>query len=316
MTKKEKKKANPKNMKKTTKKGAYKKAQKKQMSVRRAPIVESKKDERYEWSGKTYHNTPGGSPATWIDNLVFRDLPVGDNPYSLDPPKPNYCISDCPQTYMFRTQGLGETDMVGQSIFIKYLKMKFEFKLPEDNGLIHFPQCQMYLVHGFIEKSLDANENTVPTLTNLTRADINAHIQSQVNEYFQNAKEPLRFQPKGRNFTTVKILGKKEVKFNKAKSILPDPVRTGATATDQWGSLPTKIVDCEWPMMKKVRYENLPQGTASGNPGSRAANFFVNHTDSLPFWAIYVPGSENLIYSSAINRIKVRYNDVCYYTDS
>ena len=42
------KKANPKNMKKTTSRGAYKKARKKQMVIRRAPVVESKKDERFE----------------------------------------------------------------------------------------------------------------------------------------------------------------------------------------------------------------------------------------------------------------------------
>ena len=41
-----KKKANPKNMKKTTSKGAYKPERKAQMSIRRAPIVETLKYQR------------------------------------------------------------------------------------------------------------------------------------------------------------------------------------------------------------------------------------------------------------------------------
>lgn len=311
-----KRKANSKNMKKTTKKGAYKPARKKQMSVRRAPIVESKKDERYEWTGLTYHNAPGGTPVTYNDNLQFVDLLIGDNPLGSDPPTPNHVIVGCPETFMYRTQGFGATDMIGESVFIKYLKMKFEIKLPSDNGLIHFPQCQMYLVHGFVEKSIDANENTTPALADLQRIDIADFVADQVDEYFNNANEPLRFQPKGRNFSSVKILGKKEIKWNKNKSILPDPVRSGATATDQWGDLPTKIVDCEWNMMKKVRYEQMPSATASGNPGTRPSNYFVNHTDQIPFWAIYMPGGQNIVYSNAINRIQYRHNDVCYYTDS
>lgn len=307
------KKANPKNMKKTTKKGAYKKAQKKQMSTRRAPIVESKKDERYEWTGKTYHIAPGGGPVTFTDNLQFIDLQIGDNPSAAGA---NYVIAGVPETFMFRTQGFGATEMVGESVFIKYLKMKFEIKLPADAGLIHFPQCQLYLVHGFIDKSIDANEYTTPTLDAITRDNIQEFVADQIDEYFNNANEPLRFQPKGRNFSAVRILRKKEIRWNKAKSILPDPVRSGDAGTDNWGELPTKIVDCEWPMMKKQRYEQMPSATASGTPGTRASNYFVNHTDSIPFWALYMPGGENINYALAVNRVQYRKNDVCYYTDS
>ncbi len=311
------KRANPKNMKKTTKKGAYKKAHKKQMATRRAPIVESKKDERYEWTGKTYHTSPGGTPATFIDNLAFRDLYIGDTADTgADPPAPSHVVVGSPETFMYRTQGFGATDMIGESVFIKYLKMKFEIKLPSDNALIHFPQCQMYLVHGFVEKSIDANENTTPTLEQLNRVDIQAFVSDQVDEYFNNQNEPLRFQPKGRNFSSVKVLGKKEIKWNKAKSILPDPVRSGSGVTDQWGDLPTKIVDCEWPMMKKVRYEQMASATASGTPGTRPSNYFVNHIDNIPFWAIYMPGGQNIIFSDSDNRVQFRTNDVCYFTDS
>ena len=313
------KKANPKNMKKTTSRGAYKKARKKQMVIRRAPVVESKKDERFEWTGKTYLPAAGGSNSTWSDNLTFVDLQIGDNPSAADPAVPNHVIAGFPETFMFRTQGFGANEMVGESIFMKYLKMKFEIKLPADAGLIHFPQCQLYLVHGFIDKSIDANEYTTPTLQALSRVNIAEFVADHIDEYFNNQNEPMRYQPKGRNFSPVKILGRKEIKWDKSKSILPDPVRSGAAAADQWGELPTKIVDCEWPMMKKVRYTLLQNGTAA--PGAvgqntRSNNFFVNNTDQIPFWALYMPGGDNILYSTTTNRIQYRRNDVAYFTDS
>lgn len=309
--------ANSKNLKKTSRRGAYKPARKKQMMIRRAPMVESKKDERYEWTGKQHIANSGPGLSAYADNLVFADLGIGDNPTGADPAVPQHVKVGIPDTYMYRTQGFGSTHMVGESIFIKYLKMKFEIKLPADAGLIHFPQCQLYLVHGFVDKGIDATATTSPTLTALSRTNIAEFVAHQVEEYFKDSNEPMRYQPKGRNYSSVKILGRKEIKWNKAKSILPDPVRSGTDT--HYGELPTKIVDCEWPMMKKVRYERAPAFTsASGAEGASPLpnNYFVNHTDQLPFWALYMPGGNNIVYSQAVNRVQFRANDVCYFTDS
>ena len=207
--------------------------------------------------------------------------------------------------------------MVGDSVYMKYLKMKFEIKLPSDEGLIHFPQCHMYLVHGFIEKSVDAGEHTTPTLTAIVRDNIQEFVADQVDEYYENSNERMRYQPRGRINSPVKILRTKEIRWNKNRSILPDPVRSDTDT--QFGELPTKIVDCEWPMMRKIKYERAPALTsANGAEGSNPLpnNYFVNNTDQLPFWAIYMPGGENIIYSQAVNRIQYRYNDVAYFTDS
>lgn len=317
-----KKKSNQKYLKKTSKTGAYAPARKKQMIIRRAPMVECKKDERYEWNGLT-HFDGGVTPVAWSNNLLFRDVAIGDVVPEANN-LPNQVIVGMPDTYIYRTQGFGHNDMVGDSVFIKYLKCKFEIKLPQDEGLIHFPQCRMYLVHGFVKKSLDANEYTNPTLANLTRANYREFISDQVDKYFTNSDEPMRYQPKGRTNSAIKILGKQEIKWNKNKSILPDPVRqldnTSLDGHTTLGSLPTKIVDCEWPMMRKVKYEVMPSNTGSfvpANTPTRPSNFIVNHEkEGYPFWAIYMPGGANIIYGTEANRIKFRHNDVCYFTDS
>lgn len=314
--------ANPKNMKKTTGRGAYKPARKRQMAIRRAPIVECKKDERFDWNGKTFHDYEGGPISTpWANRLAWRDLEVGD----VVPENnnlPNQVSVHMPDTFIYRTRGFGKAEMIGNSVFIKYLKAKVEIKLPEDAGLIHFPQCQMYFVHGFVNKSIDANEFTTPTLANLTRVQYREFIADQVDKYFTNSNEPMRYQPKGRINSAITILGKKEIKWNKSKSILPDPrrIRVDSSTSESLGSLPTKIVECSWPMMRKVKYEMLPQATnTAATDLTRAANFFVNHQQAkrgFPFWAVYVPGGANIVYSQAVNRIQIRDNDVCYFTDS
>lgn len=318
-------KANPKNMKKTTKRGAYKPGRKKQMVIRRAPLVECKKDERYDWNGLTFHDQQGGAIGTWSNRLAFRDLAIGDVVPEANN-LPNQVVVGIPDTFIYRTQGFGQNEMVGDSVFIKYLKHKVEIKLPEDDGLIHFPQCQMYLVHGFVDKSIDANEHTNPTLANLTRVQYREFIADQVDKYFTNSTEPMRFQPKGRINSSIRIIGRKEIKWNKNKSILPDPIRSqfhdgltpGTNEVKTFGSLPTKIVTCEWPMMRKVKYEKSPEmSLVTTPPLTRASNYIVNNcSGGYPFFALYVPGGANIIYSQPQNRIQVRDNDVCYFTDS
>ena len=208
------KKANPKNMKKTTLRGAYKPSRKKQMVIRRAPIVECKKDERYDWNGLTALDT-GGADAQWPDLLLFHDVAIVDTAHPNG--GANHNISDIPETWLYRSQGFGHNDMVGDSVFIKYLKMKFEIKLPSDANLLHFPQCQMYMIHGFVRKTISAGTVTTPPLATLTRDQIVNIVSSQLDEYFNDSNEPLRFQPKGSINTALKILGKKEIRWNKAK---------------------------------------------------------------------------------------------------
>jgi len=317
MPKKYNKKANPKNMKKTTRRGAYAPKQKKQMTIRRAPLVECKKDERFEWNGETGYNIGPGD--VWPDYLQFHDLAIGDTAVGGNA---NHNISDIPETWLYRSQGFKQNEMVGDSVFIKYLKMKMEIKLPENDNLIHFPQCQMFLIHGFVKKTISANEFTTPTLTDITRENMVDIVSAQLDEYFNDSNEPLRFQPKGSINSPLKILGRQEIKWNKNKSILPDPVRTRQAdlTIEQFGSLPTKTVSCEWPMMRKQKYVPAPALlNPNGTVGTRPANFFaneINPDEGIPFWCIYMPGGENIIYSVNANRIQYRYNEVCYYTDS
>ena len=67
-----KRKANPKNMKKTTAKGAYKKSAKKQMVKRRAPMVETKKVTQEDIAtGNEADQVPDGVGQHVIPQNVF-----------------------------------------------------------------------------------------------------------------------------------------------------------------------------------------------------------------------------------------------------
>lgn len=308
------KKANPKNMKKTTKKGAYAPARKKQMAVRRAPIVECKKDERIRWNGLT-----ALTPAEWPALSDFNFLQIGDTASTTGTAQ--HCITGVPETFLYRTQGLGSDEMIGDSVFLKYLKCKFEFKLPTDASLIHFPQCQLFLIHGFVQGSISANELTDPKLSELTRTTIDDYVQQQVNEYFNNQTEPISFRDKGHPNTPVKVLRKKEIRWDVSKSILPPPHRqlsSDLSLMQSVGDLPTKVVTVEWPMMRKQKYEKAAALTSAAER-TKEANWFANNVDpklGYPFWCIYMPGGQNIVYSDTDNRVRARINDCAWFTDS
>ena len=104
-------------MKKTTKKGAYKKATKQQTANRRRPFVETK---TRVLSDVAYLNSDlnGNYSTAYPDRLQFRDIPVDDA----------FTFSILPETFTRMNTGLTDNDMIGDDIYSRYVKSKFTFK--------------------------------------------------------------------------------------------------------------------------------------------------------------------------------------------
>merc|ERR1712035_126600 len=89
----------------------------------------------------------------------FQDVPVDD------------AITQFPLTpFNWMTQGLGEDEMIGLSVYSKYIKQKLQFKLPSGDKAIIFP-CNLYLVHGWVRNPFGRTSNTNPTAQQSTYAD-------------------------------------------------------------------------------------------------------------------------------------------------
>ena len=123
-------------MKKTTKRGAYRPARKRQMAIRRAPFVETK--------SRTHEEIYSNGSLT-IDPTDFNSIPNVDSDGNVQ------TIVNLPVwSINSQTQGLGEDQMIGLSCYGKYLKSKLQIKLPDGaNSITHV--CDIYLVHGFIK---------------------------------------------------------------------------------------------------------------------------------------------------------------------
>jgi hypothetical protein len=105
-------------LKKTTRKGAYKQGAKKNFRIRRAPLVETK--------SRTTEDCVDGT--TFVNPITAEtSIPKDDAFYNIDI-----------MSFLCMEQGLAESEMIGQSVYSRYIKAKMEFTFPADaNALLN-----------------------------------------------------------------------------------------------------------------------------------------------------------------------------------
>lgn len=273
-------------LKKTTAKGAYAKGAKKNFAKRRAPMVETKSRTHSDLV-HTY-----GDPIT---NPLATQYIVNDDAYT-----------DFPLTsYLSMDQGFLEEQMVGNSIFVKYLKAKYEFTMPSGKDTIDFP-AEVYLIHGFVTAPSALTNSTVPQAQTLTRTGWSQLVHRVVEDYFNDDTDQLLFLPKVR--TNLKILGRRRLKVNKNNQLgaVPDlDLQKGAVAPIH--------MTCNWPMMRKIHYE---QGQPQTNGAGAHDQFMYPNSSWRPFCCLYSPNFQAFADKGANCQIQVRRNDATYFTDS
>lgn len=335
-------------MKKTSARGAYAPARKKQMSIRRNPIVETKSDLRNLWY--VPEDPADETTSLWPSHLNWQYLGIG-NDISTDAlvviPSVNQIfpvdVYNQKQIMKHSTDSNQDGYMLGNQIFAKSLYLKVQIRLPQNNGLIDFPQCQMYLVHGWVKHPLRLTGLTTPTASGVTTGGTNdiieAHIVKQVKEHFDKDADELEWRPKSTSATSVQIEGYKKLHFNATDSILPkpdqgsiidestfDPVTNKTEyeyAHPDLGFIPDKKFSLTWKLNRKLTYE-LGMDTPAPDPANPTARYnksnqrpwYING-HYYPFWMIYMPGGERLKYKEdEENRIQIRYNERLDFTDS
>jgi hypothetical protein len=281
-------------MKNTTKRGAYNKQKKKNMMIRRAPMIETK--------SKT------------SEDLFEQGLIVSSPTTFYQSNTPHKHIN--PEVFFLWKQGLGEAEMVGRSVYAKYLKRKILVRFPQppfvatgsgtDKEIPVYPQ-NLELIWGTVPMPLNLTGNTTPAVYNNTRDHINAHINQRVADYFQDRADFLRFVPK--QASTIRILGRRKVRPDMRKfSGMPPQLDS---KDDIVGNVPDYQTSIYWPMMKKLHFEKANDITGTGVEG-----YFPNYSH-LPFCILYdrdwddVPSDKRIAYAPS-----VAYNDAIYYSDS
>lgn len=283
-------------MRKTTRKGAYNKTRKKFMMRRRAPFVETKSKTSEDLVDQGFIQNP---PTTFYQS---------NTPHKHMNPEVFFCWK----------QGLEENEMIGKSIYAKYLKRKLIIRFPQppfvsagtDKEIPIYPQ-NLELVWGFVPQPLNATGNTNPVkVYEMTRDHINAHINQRVVDYFEDRADFLRFVPK--KASTIRILGRRKVKpnMNNFSGMAPQL----DSKDDIVGNVPDYNTSIYWPMMRKLHLEKANAFTDFA--GGIQEAYYPNYS-WLPFCILYdrdwddLPADKRNAYAPS-----VAYNDALYYTDS
>lgn len=214
-----------------------------------------------------------------------------------------------PTSFLCMQQGIGEDQMIGLSVFSKYVKMKIQLKLPEGAYAIQHP-CDLYLVHGWVKAPMGLTSFTTPTAQACTITDIKLHMLNHVKDFFDEREDKLRFIP--RSNTNIKIKGYRRVKANRNSTLgVPSTIYHNPTVSPGYktaGANPIINQSVTWSPMRKIHY----------TPGTQVSttldNFFVN-ADWLPFCCLYNPTFASFT-SGTDYTIKVAHNDAHWYSDN
>lgn len=290
-------------MKKTTKRGAYKKNNKKNMQIRRAPFVETK--------SKTYEDLLTEYPHL-LDHLDFTERTT-----------PTRFMN--PEVFLIHQQGLDEHQVIGKAIYARYLNMKLQFRFPQkafsvngQNQIVPIVPQDYELIWGWVPNPLQATGQTNPSAPDMTLFDINTHINQRVTDYFNQQKDRLRFIPK--KASTLRITGRKKIRPNLNRSSTAplqtvDPL-TGADYVI--GNIPDVHMNISWKLGRKLHLEHATNLVKDDNkPTENHPGLFPNYS-WLPFCVLVNYDYDNLPAGPdrTLYMPSVAYNSILYYSDS
>ena len=299
-----------KNLKKTTKKGAYNQGRKKNFQIRRAPFVETKR--RVHTEIAILNSDPDGTPSDNYQQPV-NGLSVPNNDA--------FTLLDL-ASYYRNSHGFEDHNVLGDALYSKYLKLKFQMRWPAGTNMIVNP-VKVYLICGWVTQPAGFTNNTTPTDQGATAVDLRAHISNQLKEYFDSRSDYLKFAEK--QTANVKIEKWMSIKPDNRHAIAAvpgqidtetDPTKPAQIRTT--GAVPIVNRSFTWKTMRKVHLTHgtsLPTNNNAPNPDIQ--NLYPNHNNWLPFALIYNPDWESM--RNAQNQdveMVAYYNDIHYYTDS
>jgi hypothetical protein len=280
----------------------YRKNNKRKFQMRRAPFVETK--------SKTREDLVVQFPGL-TDVSVFR---TSNTPH----------VALNPDTFTMWKRGMEENEVIGNSCYAKYLKMKIGIRFPQPafssggyTKIIPMTPQNYELIWGWIPNELGYTGNTTPTADAATIQDINAHINNRVVDYVNEQKDKMRFIPKAAS--TIRIVGRRKIRPDMRfhNTAPPETIDPSVGSDYAVGTIPDVYTSISWKMGKKL---HLQPSSNLHNYGGAQEGLYPNFGTWLPF-AVFVnwdydtlpgaPGAATQAYLPAI-----QYNDAIWYSDS
>ncbi|AXH79026.1 MAG: hypothetical protein [Circular genetic element sp.] len=280
-------------LKKTTRKGAYNKRAKKNFRIRRAPFVETKS-----------RTTEDAVAGTTLPNPLTTDhaIPRDDAFYHLDV-----------QPFLAMSQGLGESDMIGNSVYSRYIKMKIEFTFPKNEYSLLNPY-RLYVVHGWVKNTTGwtGSNQTLPygmKANDATYQNVKEFIIGNLKDYFNEREDKLRFIPKHNPNLIIKGYSAVKANRNGALQMPQSSSVTDAGSAVYLGATPKVSKSVTWQVNRKVHYQ-------AGTVQSGQTSFFYPNQSYLPFVVLFTPDWDGVQNMNPAYLPTVRFNAIHYYSDS
>lgn len=272
------------NLKKTTKKGAYKPARKKQFQKRRAPFVETHRHSSgYGFPGQPSESRlvlsnvlssvqlaaipvnaspDGGSNAPASGTTIVKVDGVNDTAFNCIVPDISYLkTTDVDEYRCTPDAGL----VRGDSCYYKMLTTKLEFSFPQAQYSLSRP-TRLYVYQVWVKTPLNLTAHTTPTRSAVTSAQIEDHVRNACQEWFNSRQDHFLFREL-KDGVNIKVLRKMKVNVNRNNQIQYYPISNQGLANPTAGPANT------WPAGTDV-----PAGLQPGPGNSGLEKWFRSFT--------------------------------------
>lgn len=297
-------------MRKVSKKGAYKASQKKNFMRKRAAVVETKRKTHEDLRDVNFFAGNGTNPVQ--DHLawtVYNTEHIHMNPL----------------TYYLWSQGLSQSQHIGQSVTVKYLNQKIAVRFPQpvmkvagDPQFVPFIPQDYELVWGWIPAPTQYTGATTPAANNVSVEELKAHTNLRIVDYFNTRKDKLRFIPK--KDATIRISGRRKVRPDlRHQSTAPATTVPGTVGADTViGTIPDFNTEISWKMPNGGKKLWLEQ-TGNLDGANKLIGMYPNYS-WMPFCVLVNWDYDELLANHPTNTSlycpSVAWNDICYFTDS
>lgn len=297
---------------KNTKKGAYRGLNKAKMANRRRPFVETKRKDDNDLRSAGFFSGTGSITGILPDRTTFE---VYDTEHLMMDPLSFLCWS----------QGLSQSQHIGQAVNVKYTNMKIQVRFPQPSvsvtdGSYTSPQVipkqpmNYELIWGWVPAPLQYTGSSTPAVNTATLTQIRNHINHRVTDYFNARKDRLLFIPK--KDSSIRIIGRRKVKPDMRHTSTLPPAQDSDNDELTVGSIPDYFTEISW--KHKNRKLWLEQ-TGNFNGDSDLIAMYPNFS-WLPFATLvnwnHGEIADSTVHGRRLECPSVSWNSITYFSDS
>lgn len=262
-----------------------KKVSTKQLVAARQPIIETKKNE----AGQSTFNLSITTAGQFVALRSFLDM----------------------------SRGTDGTDMIGDSVFSKYIKMKLKFRFPRDEYAIR-DNYRIQLIHGWMTAPFSLAETPVgnpyaPAMKTVSPAELEGIVAARLGDDFNAVGDDMAFREKRKKI--YKVLGKQWIKPDRNNQIgFAQQFGRYAAETDHIiGGIPDVVKSLTWTPMRRTKYQY-------STPPNDSPFYYPNES-WIPFVCIYCPDYPNIPapgegQQQSDFQVKCIVNDCHWFSDS